>query len=121
MKISFFGIKEEEIDRFVSDIQAMTKENMNSPPEKDGFGKMTKEELSSVLTQRFNTLMSDKENIKVTKEEERSFFDGVLKLHPFRNTSREELTTSRYSYDIMYKSGKYDVLFKLKIKTAKFL
>ena len=83
MKISFFGIKEEEIDCFISDIQVMTKENMNSPLEKDGFGKMTEEELSFVLTQRFNTLISDKENIKVTKEEERSFFDGVLKLHPF--------------------------------------
>ena len=72
----------------------MTRENMNSPPENDMFGKMTEEELSSVLTQQFNTLMSDEENKKTTKEEEASFFDGVLKLHFFQNKSREELTTT---------------------------
>lgn len=85
-----WNVKEEEIDQFVNRLKAFTEENMNTPPKGDFKGDLSEEELSSILSDNFNTLMKN-DTEPITKEQEKSFFDGVLSLHPYRNQPRKGL------------------------------
>ena len=56
--------------------------------------KLSEEELSSLLSQKFSSIVEEESKNPISEEEEKHFFDGVLKLHPNRMQTREELAAS---------------------------
>lgn len=75
----------------MSELESFTKETVKSRPKDDLFKNLSEEEISSALDKEFNQLIKNQASNPVSKEEEKSFFDGVLKMHPSRKGSDESL------------------------------
>lgn len=84
-------MKEDDIGKFMSELESFTKETVKSRPKDDLFKNLSEEEISSALDKEFNQLIKNQASNPVSKEEEKSFFDGVLKMHPSRKGSDESL------------------------------